>query len=76
MKHRLLFAIVAIALVGIATRTPAWAEEHPATSTVPVKMLVTVQGSHGKSIQDLKREDIIGKSRNDSFVVTQWTHAS
>jgi hypothetical protein len=76
MKHPLFLAIVAIALVSIATRIPAWAEDHPAAPPVPVKMLVTVEGSHGKRTPDLKREDIIVKQGSERFVVTQWTLAT
>jgi hypothetical protein len=76
MKCPFFFAMVAIALVSITTRIPAWAEDHPAPTPVQVKMLVTVQGAHGKRMPDLKREDIIAKQGNERFVVTQWTPAT
>jgi VWFA-related protein len=75
-KRCLFFAMIAIALVGVATGIPTWAKDHPATPPVPVKMLVTVQGAHGKKMPDLKREDIVVKQGNERFNVTQWTPAT
>ena len=76
MKRPFFLAMIAVALVGITTRITARAEDHPASPPVPVKMLVTVQGSHGKKMPDLKHEDIIVKQGNERFVVTQWSPAT
>jgi hypothetical protein len=76
MKRPLFFAIIAIAIVGLTSAIPTWAQDHPATRPVRLKMLVTVQGAHGKRMPDLKREDVVVKQGSERFQVTQWTPAT
>src|SRR6202521_586639 len=68
----LIFATIAIAVIGVTTPIPTWAQDHPGTQPVPVKMLVTVQGAHGKRMPALKREDVVVKQGNERLQVTQW----
>jgi VWFA-related protein len=76
MKRPLFLAIAAIAFVGVTTSIPTWAKDPPEATPVQVKMLVTVQGTQGKRMPDLKPEDIIVKQGNERFKVTQWTPAT
>jgi hypothetical protein len=76
MKQSLFLAIAAIALVSITFCKPTWAKDPPESSPVQVKMLVTVQGTEGKKLPDLKPEDIIVKQGTERFKVTQWTPAT
>lgn len=72
-KNRpLIFAMIAIAVVGVTNCIPTWAQDHSATTPVPVKMLVSVQGAHGKRMPELKREDIVVKQGDERLQVTQW----
>jgi hypothetical protein len=74
--RRLTVWMIAIAIVGVITCIPTWAQSPPAAPPVAVKMLVTAQGTHGKQIPDLKREDIAVKQGNERFNVTQWIPAT
>jgi len=76
MKRSLFLAMVAIPFVSITACLPTWGKDPPEASPVQVKMLVTVQGTQGKRMPDLKREDIIVKQGNERFKVTQWTPAT
>ena len=76
IKGSLFLAIAAIAFVSVAACIPARAKVPPEASPVQVKMLVTVQGTQGKRMPDLKREDIIVKQGNEHFKVTKWTPAT
>jgi VWFA-related protein len=75
-KQSLFLAMVAIAFVSITACVPTWAKDPPEASPVQVKMLVTVQGTEGKRMPDLKPEDIIVKQGNERFKVTQWASAT
>ena len=76
MKGSIFLAIVAIEFVSVTACVPTWAKDPPEASPVQVKMLVTVQGTEGKRMPDLKPEDIIVKQGNERFKVTQWIPAT
>ncbi|HVA72807.1 MAG TPA: hypothetical protein VNF02_06800 [Candidatus Limnocylindrales bacterium] len=76
LKHPLFLTIAAIALVSITASATTWAQNPPEASPVPVKMLVTAQGTEGKRIPDVKLEDIIVKQGDQHFRVTEWTPAT
>ena len=69
MKHSVFIAF-------LLAMTAAWAgsmpQEHSASGTVPVTIVVSVEAKHGKEIPALYREDVRVFQGHDRLQVTEW----
>jgi hypothetical protein len=73
MKLRNLTRAAALAvLIGYIWASAAWPAQQPASGTVPVNMLVSVEAKHGKEIPAINREDVRVYRSHDRLQVTDW----
>jgi len=63
---------LAVCLIGTGT---VWAQQAPASSGVPVHLVVTVEPHHGSEIPVINREDVLVYEGHDRDKVTDWVAA-
>lgn len=70
----LLFLAMGVVLAAFAFH-PTLAQENTTTSTVPVKILVSLQGQEGKQLPDITQKNVVVMQGKDRLDVTQWAPA-
>ena len=68
LKWILLFGL----LFGTSRFANVWSAQQPATETVPVSTIVTLEAKHGKEIPVVNKEDVRAFQGHDRLRVTDW----
>ena len=76
MKSRTIATFLMIFTIGSIALLPVWAQSKKNTTTVPVRMTVTLEViGENKRTPEVNREDVIVKQGKDRLEVTGWTPA-
>src|ERR1700674_4004897 len=59
-------------LIGFSWSISSWSAQQPASGTVPVSTVVSVEARHGKEIPAVNREDVRVFEGHNRLQVTNW----
>src|SRR5882724_9783196 len=71
-NHQVLRSALLLLLAARLSEPSAAAQQPALSSTVPAKMVVTVEGRHGSAASLINREDVMVYEGHDRDQVTEW----